>query len=79
MATAFGITGWQPGAANAVALTAFTRWVEDRGISASAISTHAWKEIHAGANHNQAANTLADLGWLIPGEDRHITKKKRDS
>ena len=41
------------------------------------IAPHAWKEIHAGADYNQAAKTLAGLGWLILGEDRHITRKKR--
>ena len=40
------------------------------------IADGAWKEIHAGANHNQAAKTLATAGYLMPGDGRNIKRKK---
>ena len=43
------------------------------------IAEGAWKEIHSGSNCNQAAHFLIDAGYLIPGDTRHLKKKKNNS
>ena len=49
-------------------------WVDDKFFW---ISAGAWKEIHAGADYNQAAKHLAAAGYLILGDGRHIKRKKK--